>query len=74
MQKSEILNHFENEAREGIWDNLYNPNNPSSYSFINRIKKSLDSIEDLNDKKVIDLGCGTGALIPFVLNKNALKH
>ena len=30
MQKSEILNHFENEAREGIWDNLYNPNNPSN--------------------------------------------
>jgi 2-polyprenyl-3-methyl-5-hydroxy-6-metoxy-1,4-benzoquinol methylase len=71
MQKSEILNHFENEAKEGIWDNLYNPNNPSSYSFINRIKKSLDSIEDLNDKKIIDLGCGTGALIPFVLNNNA---
>lgn len=70
MKDSLILKYFEEQAKLGIWDELYNPNNPLSHSFIHRFNKSINLIEDLNGKKICDLGCGTGILIPFVLYSN----
>jgi|TARA_Y100000310_G_scaffold65022_1_gene60556 2-polyprenyl-3-methyl-5-hydroxy-6-metoxy-1,4-benzoquinol methylase len=66
---NEVLNYFETEAKDGSWDFLYNPRNPKSYPFIIRLQKTLNLLNDISNKKICDLGCGTGALIPFILKK-----
>ena len=68
--ENEVLNYFETQAKSGDWDYLYNPQNPKSYPFIIRLQKTLNLLENINNKKICDLGCGTGALIPFILEKN----
>ena len=68
--KSEVLNYFETQAKSGDWESLYNPQNPKSYPFIIRLQKTLNLLEDIDNKKICDLGCGTGVLIPFILKKN----
>jgi len=68
--KNEVLNYFEKQAKSGDWESLYNPQNPKSYPFIIRLQKTLNLLEDIDNKKICDLGCGTGELIPFILNKN----
>jgi len=68
--KSEVLNYFETQAKSGDWESLYNPQNPKSYPFIIRLQKTLNLLEDIDNKKICDLGCGTGELIPFILKKN----
>ena len=67
--KNEVLNFFEKSAKMGNWDSLYNPNNPRSFSFIIRLQKTLNLLENIENKKICDLGCGTGVLIPFILKK-----
>jgi len=67
--KNEVLNFFEKSAKMGNWDSLYNPNNPKSFSFIIRLQKTLNLLENIENKKICDLGCGTGVLIPFILKK-----
>ena len=68
--ESEVLNYFETQAKSGDWEFLYNPQNPKSYPFIIRLQKTLNLLEDIDNKKICDLGCGTGVLIPFILKKN----
>jgi len=68
--ESEVLNYFETQAKRGDWESLYNPQNPKSYPFIIRLQKTLNLLEDIDNKKICDLGCGTGVLIPFILKKN----
>ena len=68
--ESEVLNYFETQAKSGDWESLYNPLNPKSYPFIIRLQKTLNLLEDIDNKKICDLGCGTGVLIPFILKKN----
>lgn len=70
--KNDVLSYFQKQAETGDWDNLYNPANPMSHPFIIRLQKTLDFIDDINGKKVCDLGCGTGELIPFILEKNGI--
>ena len=67
--ESEVLNYFETQAKSGDWEFLYNPQNPKSYPFIIRLQKTLNLLEDIDNKKICDLGCGTGVLIPFILKK-----
>lgn len=73
MSKVTTLDYFEYQAKSGIWGSLYNPRNSSSYPFIVRFNKSIDLIESIKNKTVLDLGCGTGVLIPYV-NKNGGKY
>ena len=69
MKKDEVLNYFEKEAKVGNWASLYNLDNPKSYSFIVRLQKTLNLLKDIEEKKICDLGCGTGVLIPYILQK-----
>ena len=65
---SNVQNFFEKKAKTGEWKDLYDLNNPSSYPFVIRLKKTQKMLEGkVSGKKLCDLGCGTGALIPFVL-------
>lgn len=66
--KDKVLEYFNSQAENGEWDSLYNPKNPKSYSFIVRLQKSLSLLKIVKDKCVCDLGCGTGILVPFILN------
>jgi len=71
MSKNKVLNYFEEQAKSGNWNSLYNPKNPKSYPFIVRLQKTLNFLHNIEEKKICDLGCGTGALIPFILEKKA---
>ena len=67
-----VQNFFETKAKTGEWKSLYDLNNPTSYPFVIRIKKTTEMLsEHISGKKVCDLGCGTGALIPFVSENKA---
>lgn len=68
MNYEAILNYFEDSAKTGLWDSLYNPKNPQSYPFIVRLQKAINLAGPFKNKKTLDLGCGTGMLMPFVIN------
>ena len=65
MNRSKIIEYFENQAKTGIWGSLYDLRNPESYPFIARLTKSVKLMMPLEGKSVLDLGCGTGILIPI---------
>ena len=68
---SNVQNFFEKKAQTGEWKSLYDEQNPSSYPFTIRLKKTVEMLnEKISGKKVCDLGCGTGALIPHILKQN----
>ena len=73
MEYKKILKYFTDQANEGVWDDLYNPSNPLSHSFIHRYRKAINLIKVKKNTKILDMGCGTGVLIPFAL-QNQLKY
>ena len=69
---SDVKKFFEKKAETGEWKSLYDQNNPSSYPFIIRLEKTIEMLNDkVSGKKICDLGCGTGALIPHMIKANA---
>ena len=73
MEYKKILKYFTDQAKEGVWNDLYNPSNPLSHSFIHRYRKATNLIKIKKNSKILDMGCGTGVLIPFAL-QNKLKY
>lgn len=73
MEYNKVLEYFDKQANDGLWDDLYNPSNYLSHSFIHRYRKSISLISIIKGKKILDLGCGTGVLIPYIL-ENKLKY
>ena len=69
---NKVLDFFEDSAKSGEWNSLYHSDNPANYPFIIRIKKTLELLENIQNKNVCDLGCGTGALISPILEKQAI--
>lgn len=67
-----VHNFFQTKAKTGDWKSLYDLKNPSSYPFTIRLEKTIKILQkNIKGKKVCDLGCGTGALIPFVVKSGA---
>ena len=67
MDNNEILSYFEAQAKTGKWDSLYDKNNPASYPFIVRFSKAINLIKQVENNTILDLGCGTGILIPYII-------
>ena len=72
--ESEVLSYFETQAKSGDWESLYNPQNPKSYPFIIRLQKTLNLLEDIDNKKICDLGCGTGFVGLSISKNSRLKN
>ena len=68
------VDHFDWYAQDGRWDQLYDPGNPVSHSFLTRRKRSVELMGDLEGKSVLDLGCGTGALIPALAGITGINY
>jgi len=69
---SNVQNFFQKKAQTGEWKNLYDKKNPFSYPFVIRLDKTIKMLgEKISGKKVCDLGCGTGDLIPHMLESKA---
>ncbi|MDP8230789.1 MAG: class I SAM-dependent methyltransferase [Candidatus Gorgyraea atricola] len=68
MDYNAILTYFEDSAKAGRWNSLYNSKNPLAYSFIVRLQKTITLACSFQNKKVLDLGCGTGILMPLVID------
>ena len=73
MEYKLILKYFNDQAKLDKWDQLYNSSNPLSHSFIHRLRKSIGLIKPYKNPSLLDLGCGTGILIPYAL-KNKYKY
>tara|TARA_B100000886_G_scaffold325584_1_gene271283 strand:+ start:829 stop:1602 length:774 start_codon:yes stop_codon:yes gene_type:complete len=73
MEYNRVLEYFTDQAKRGIWDTLYDTDNPLSHSFIHRYRKSIKLINYKNNKSILDMGCGTGILVSYALENN-LKY
>lgn len=66
--KTTVIEYFESQAKSGIWGSLYDEKNPASYSFLLRVENAVNLLKDVSNKKIVDLGCGTGILLPHVIH------
>jgi len=69
MNNEAVLKYFEDLAKNRQWNSIYNHKNPISYSFIVRLQKAIRLARQFKDRRVLDLGCGTGVLMPFVIDE-----
>jgi ubiquinone/menaquinone biosynthesis C-methylase UbiE len=67
-RQAAVTTHFDSYAVRNRWGDLYNPDNPQSYSFLARRRKAVELLGNLDGKKLLDLGCGTGALVEPLLS------
>jgi ubiquinone/menaquinone biosynthesis C-methylase UbiE len=62
-RRAAVKKHFEAYAIDDQWGGLYDPRNPASHSFLARMRKTMTLLGDVDGKRILDLGCGTGALL-----------
>lgn len=73
-QREVVKEHFNDYAVNNRWGDLYNPEHPQSHSFIERRRKTLELLGDLNERRLLDLGCGSGALLEGLAHQNVEYH
>ncbi len=66
-----VATHFDAYAANNRWGDLYNRANPHSHSFLARRRKTVELLGDLRGKHLLDIGCGTGALMEPLLETTA---
>jgi len=75
LSKSQVIQHFDGMAVNGDWSKLYdkNPDDMINYSFRIRRQRVVEMLEPIlrSGMRVLDVGCGTGIMAPFVLSKKA---
>lgn len=65
-RQATVKGHFDAYAINNRWGDLYDPANPHSNSFLARRLRSVELLGDLTGKRLLDLGCGTGALVELL--------
>ncbi|RJR49550.1 MAG: class I SAM-dependent methyltransferase [Desulfobacteraceae bacterium] len=65
-----VKGHFDALAVNNRWGDLYNPTNPHSHSFLVRRLRCMELLGDLSGKRLLDLGCGTGALVELLVQQD----
>ncbi|CAK8723060.1 hypothetical protein GMJAKD_12290 [Candidatus Electrothrix aarhusensis] len=70
-RQTTVIDYFQDQAKKGAWGSLYDATNPISYSFILRVETCLPLLTGIQNKKVLDLGCGTGVLLPHVVDNGS---
>jgi ubiquinone/menaquinone biosynthesis C-methylase UbiE len=48
------------------WTAMYDPGTPIGHGLAVRLECCVELLGDMSGKRLLDLGCGTGSLIPFV--------
>jgi len=70
--KTSVIGVFDQLAAKGSWENLYSGQiNRTTYNFVARLRATEELLAPHVQGKVLDIGCGTGDLAPFVVGKGA---
>ncbi|MFB0564546.1 MAG: class I SAM-dependent methyltransferase [Candidatus Aminicenantaceae bacterium] len=75
IQKEDVIRVFDDLASKSSWERLYSGHiDRIRYNFVTRLR-AVEELIDLNVKgDILDVGCGTGDLAPFVTRKGAIYH
>lgn len=80
MEQNKVKNYFEDIAQE--FDNIYDNEGTTITKITNKLFRkslyermpiSLEECEDINNKTIIDIGCGSGRLCYLLAKENASK-
>lgn len=75
LSKSQVLQHFDGMAINGDWSKLYDQDQDdmTNYSFRIRRERVVELLDPIltPGMQVLDVGCGTGIMAPFVLSRSA---
>ncbi len=66
-RQERVTRHFDAYAQDDRWGALYDPKNARSHSFLERRDRSVELLGDLAGAHLLDLGCGSGVLLPCVM-------
>ena len=69
-RRETVKRHFDAYAANNRWGDLYNPQNLHCYSFLKRRLRTVELLGDLGGKRLLDVGCGTGALIEPLISSD----
>jgi ubiquinone/menaquinone biosynthesis C-methylase UbiE len=69
----DVVRVFDSLASQRAWENLYSRKiDRLSYNFVSRQRAVEELLKDEVSGNVLDLGCGTGDLLPFFASRNVL--
>lgn len=70
--KENVIKVFDNIASRGSWEELYSGHiDRVTYNFVSRQRAVEELLDTVINGQVLDVGCGTGDLAPFVVRKGA---
>ena len=69
-QKKKVTEVFDNLAWDGSWEKLYKGHiDRTTYNFMSRFRAVEEVLGSRVKGEILDVGCGTGDLLPFILQK-----
>ena len=74
QRRDRVRVHFDDSAKAGRWQDHYDPENPYSQSFLERRRKVIKLLGDMREKKILDLGCGSGDLLEKLQGQEIEYH
>ena len=71
-QKKNVKQIFSD--RSETYSDEYYLNSVTAYSFRIRQKRVIEYLDNLNGKKILDIGCGPGIMVDYMIEKNFEYH